>query len=130
MRCCLSIRWSEKMDLIRIKHVEPLQDFVVRLTFTNDVQREIDLIDLLHGPVFEPIVRNRSEFLRVFVDPESETISWPNGADICPDVLYHGLTPAWREAEGARLTEADTQFRRSLRSAGKTPPDVAPSKSN
>ena len=28
---------------------------------------------------------------------ENGVITWSNGADIDPDVLYYGLTPAWME---------------------------------
>ena len=47
----------------------------------------------LRGPIFE-LVRNDPEFFRSMLVEEG-TIAWPNGADIDPDVLYYGLTPAW-----------------------------------
>jgi hypothetical protein len=33
-------------------------------------------------------------FARVRVDPELGSVSWPNGADLDPDVLYGRLTGA------------------------------------
>lgn len=36
---------------------------------------------------FEPLA-GRGFFARVFVDPESATITWPNGVDMVPEPLY------------------------------------------
>lgn len=84
---------------VRIRSVEPLQGFTVRLGFTDGTEKELDLEPYLHGPVFEPIRQNPALFRRVEVDPRMGTIVWENGADIDPDVLYLGLTPAWMEPE-------------------------------
>jgi len=80
--------------MVRIRHVRCLHDFVVELTFTDASKKVLDLDALITGPVFEPLRRDPGLFRAVRVDPESGTIVWPNGADICPDVLYLGLTPA------------------------------------
>ena len=40
---------------VRIRAVEPLKDFQVRLEFTDGTTKEIDLQRYLHGPIFEPI---------------------------------------------------------------------------
>jgi hypothetical protein len=85
-------------SMVRINQVTPLDGFVVRLSFTDGTQRDVDLEPFLHGPIFDPMQRDRDEFLKVSVDSRAGTIVWPNGADIDPDVLYLGLQPAWRDA--------------------------------
>ena len=79
--------------LVRAQTVQPLTDFTVRVTFTDGSSRDIDLATYLHGPIFEPIRREADLFRAVRV--EFGALTWPNGADIDPDVLYHGGTPAW-----------------------------------
>ena len=85
---------------VRIRKVEPTGEFCVRLEFTDDTIKEIDLEPFLRGPVFEPLRRDPEQFRRVRVDERMGTIIWDNGADIDPDVLYHDLKPAWMEEEG------------------------------
>jgi hypothetical protein len=81
--------------LVRVKSVEPLERFRVRITFQNDVQKEIDLEKFLRGEVFEPIRKDPEMFRAVKVI--GGTIGWDNGADIDPDVLCCDLKPAWME---------------------------------
>ena len=87
--------------LVRVRVVEPLDRFRVRLEFEDDTQKEVDLEPYLHGPIFQPIRSDPVVFRSMKV--EGGTIAWDNGADIDPDVLYYGLTPAW--VEEAALAE-------------------------
>jgi len=79
--------------VIRVIAVEPKEGLVVHLRFSDGTERDVDVAPYLVGPVFEPL-HDPVRFAEVAVDPELGTIVWPNGADICPDVLYHGRTPA------------------------------------
>ncbi len=81
--------------LVRVQSVEPLEKYRVRVTFKNDIQKEIDLEKFLRGEIFEPI-RKDPNMLRA-VKVMGGTIGWDNGADIDPDVLYYDLKPAWME---------------------------------
>ena len=56
--------------------------------------KTVDLSSFLHGPVFDSLKKDPAKFRQVRVDPELGTIVWPNGADVCPDVLFHGRVPA------------------------------------
>ena len=86
--------------MVRIRSAIPLEGFWVRLGFTDGTERTVDLEPYLRGPVFEPLKSDPALFRAIQVDEELGTVVWPTGADICPDVLYEGLTPAaWEEAE-------------------------------
>ncbi len=71
-----------------LKKAEHVKDYIVRLTFATGEVFDADLTPFLWGPIFEPI-RNDIEYFKNFsVHPELESISWPNKADIAPEVLY------------------------------------------
>ncbi|WP_082863304.1 MULTISPECIES: DUF2442 domain-containing protein [unclassified Oleiphilus] len=46
----------------------------------------MDLSEALLVPIFEPL-KGKAIFSKVAVDPELETIVWPNGADLAPEYL-------------------------------------------
>lgn len=75
-----------------VKAAIPLAPYVVRVVFTDGEVRDVDIEPLLSGPVFGPL-RERSVFERVTVDEIGDTITWPTGADLDPDVIY-GTAPA------------------------------------
>lgn len=81
--------------LVRVRSVKPLEGFRVHLIFENGTQKEVDLDPYLHGPVFDPIRNDPAMFRSMKL--EEGSITWDNGADIDPDVLYYDLKPAWTE---------------------------------
>ncbi len=80
--------------MIRVKSVQVLEGYRVRLGLTNGAEKVVDLTPYLVGPIFETLRKDPEKFRQVRVDPELGTIVWPNGADICPDVLIHDRVPA------------------------------------
>ncbi len=80
--------------MIRIRTATVLEGFNIRLVFTDGTEKTVDLAPYLYGPVFEPLRNDPQVFRSMRVDEELGTIVWPNGADICPDVLYWDRTPA------------------------------------
>jgi len=80
--------------MVRISAVQPKEAYCLLLRFTDGSEKVIDIEPFLRGPVFEPLRDDLELFRSVYVDRELGTIVWPNGADLDPDVLYLGLTPA------------------------------------
>ena len=78
--------------LIRVRRVETVEGLTVQVEFEDSTVRLLDLAPLMRGAIFDELLQNPELFNQVTV--EHGTIAWPNGADIDPDVLYYGLTPA------------------------------------
>ena len=77
------------MFMIDVVAVEVATGHELQLTFADGLTARVDL-DRIVGAfegVFAPLL-DPAFFRQVKVDPELGTIVWPNGADICPDVLY------------------------------------------
>jgi hypothetical protein len=70
-----------------VKTAIALDPYVVRVVFADGEVRDVDIQPLLDGPIFEAL-RDPDTFALVGVDEHGETILWPNGADLDPDVLY------------------------------------------
>src|SRR5271169_4780064 len=74
--------------LIRVKSVEYVDGYKLRLAFTNGKIKVVDLAHIFKGNAghyFEPL-RDLQRFKEVYCD--YGTICWPNEADFCPDLLY------------------------------------------
>ena len=89
-RSCL----ADMVQPLRIAAVRVLGGRRVELALTDGSTKAVDLTRFLSGPVFDWIAQDDGAFEQVRVDPELGTIMWPNGADLCPDVLIYDREPA------------------------------------
>ncbi len=72
----------------RVTSVEVIGDLTVRVGFNDGVVLDHDLSHLVaRGGIWAPLA-DPDYFAQVRVDADVDTIAWPNGADICPDILH------------------------------------------
>lgn len=79
------------MSLLRIATVTALAGHRLRLGLTDGTTIEREVGPLLKGPVFKEIREKPGLFAQA--QAEGGTVVWPNGADLCPDVLIWGGVP-------------------------------------
>ena len=73
--------------IIHVTQVKIVGKYSLELTFDNRVLKRVNLRKELYGPIFEPL-HDPAYFAKAYVDPDSRTVTWPNGADFAPDYLY------------------------------------------
>lgn len=79
------------MSLVRIATVTALAGQRLRLGLTDGTTIEREVGPLLNGPVFKEIREKPELFAQA--QAMGGTVVWPNGADLCPDVLIWGGAP-------------------------------------
>ena len=79
----------------RVTAVEVIGPYTVDVQFADGTRQRIDLQPVLAGEIYGPL-RDPSLFEKVQVDPEAQTLVWPNGADFDPATLHDW--PSYAEA--------------------------------
>lgn len=74
---------------MRVLSVKYLEDYKLEIEFSNGTTKTVDFEEKLQSAkgIFLPL-KKLEYFKQVSVDDCCASICWPNGADICPDVLY------------------------------------------
>ncbi len=73
------------------KNVSVIGRYRLRVIFKDGYVGEVDLWPLFanpKGPLTEAF-KDPDFYQKAYVDPESDVVAWPNGYDICSDVLRY-----------------------------------------
>lgn len=95
--------------LNRVTSFAGIADFTLRVLFEDGTHQIIDFRPVLSGELFGPLSDPRV-FAQVRIDPEAQTLVWPNGADFDPAMLHdwplvepelRRLVATWKPVEGS-----------------------------
>jgi len=86
----------------RVVAAKPSAEFHLWIEFQDGSRGEIDLEAELWGEMFEPL-KDPDLFLQAIVDPETNTVTWPNGADFAPEFLYRMIQQSVESREGSAI---------------------------
>lgn len=73
--------------IYRVRSFEIVAPYTSRVRFDDDTEQTINFEPVLGGELYRPL-RDLSLFNQVRIDPEVNTLVWPNGADFDPATLH------------------------------------------
>jgi len=76
---------------LKIISAIPLEGYKIRVRFEDGVEGVSDLSALVGRGVFARFA-DVGYFNQAFINPETDTVTWPDDLDICPDSLYEEIT--------------------------------------
>ena len=74
-------------SIYRVVAAEVISANTIRVRFDDGLERIIDFSGILAGELYGPL-KNDELFRQVRIDPEVQTLVWPNGADFDPETLH------------------------------------------
>ena len=77
--------------IYRVSSFEIVGPYTLRVRFDDNTDQVVNFQPVLAGELYGPL-QDSSLFNRVQIDPEVQTLVWPNGADFDPATLHD-----WRE---------------------------------
>ncbi len=75
----------------KIISVTVLDGYKLKVKFDDGIEGVADLSHLAGKGVFTKF-NDPLYFKQVRIDPETDTLAWPDNLDICPDSLYEEIT--------------------------------------
>ncbi len=79
-------------EVAHIINIQYLHDYVLRLTYRDGTVDDYDFEPLLMGRMSSAL-RDLAIFKQVSIEPGGG-LEWPNGYDVCPDLLRYHLEAA------------------------------------
>lgn len=73
--------------IYRVESFEIVAPYTLRVEFDDDTSQIIDFEPVLAGELYGPLC-DLTLFNQVEIDPEVQTLVWPNGADFDPATLH------------------------------------------
>lgn len=71
----------------RVASFEIVSPYTLLVQFDDGTKQTINFLPVLAGELYQPL-RDLSLFNQVQIDPEVQTLTWPNGADFDPATLH------------------------------------------
>ena len=88
---------------MRVLQVDYVNKYKVKLLFSDKKEKVVDIEPIINKgrKIFQPL-KDVEYFKKVSLDDDvsPSSICWPNGADICPDVLYEMGKDLKKKASG------------------------------
>ena len=78
--------------MLHVTDAKYLSEYRVKLVFNDGTRGIVDLKSKLTGPIFEQLL-DLTLFSQCYVHPETDTLTWPNGADFAPEYLIDQMIP-------------------------------------
>ena len=71
----------------KLQEASYVSDYRVHVRYTNALEADVDLSDLLTHPFYAPL-KDKKIFAQVKVHDEMPILVWPDDIDLAPELLY------------------------------------------